>query len=81
MSRKNQEEGMAKCILKNASEGRGTMEDVITREKRLLRITDSVFTWPQPGFKVRRQERWEAGRSKQNPRSKDQGFAEDSLFP
>ena len=33
MSRKNQEEGMAKCILKNASEGRGTMEDVITREK------------------------------------------------
>ena len=71
MARKSQEEGMAKCIPKNESEGRGTMEDVITREKRLLRITDSVFAWPQPGFTVGRQERREAGRSTQNPRSKD----------
>ena len=71
MARKSQEEGMAKCIPKNESEGRGTMEDVITREKRLLRITESVFAWPQPGFTVGRQERREAGRSKQNPRSKD----------
>ena len=48
MARKSQEEGMAKCILKNESEGRGTTEDVITKEKRPLRITNRVFAWPHP---------------------------------
>ena len=53
---------MAKCILKNESEGRGTTEDVITREKRLLRITDSVSRATPQALRGERQEPWEAGR-------------------
>lgn len=72
MARKSQEDGMAKCILKNESEGRGTMEDVITREKRLLRITNSVSHGHTPGFKAGEPRALGSReKTKQNPCSKD----------
>ena len=72
MARKSQEDGMAKCILKNESEGRGTMEEVITREKRLLRITNSVSHGHTPGFKAGEPRALGSReKTKQNPCSKD----------